>query len=88
MIVGLIEAMTGEVSNFPDVNMAAARLKHLIGDRHLLLILDDAWSGADLAPFLALPLRMTTTRFSTSRTAVSISREVIIKPPSPKNRRL
>jgi hypothetical protein len=65
-IEGLIKALIGEAPGLPDATMAAARLKETIGDRRMLLVIDDVWNKSDLDPFLGgAPnlVRLVTTRF-------------------------
>jgi WD40 repeat protein len=65
-VEGLIYKLTVEKPGLPDAAMAAARLKEAIGDRHMLLVIDDVWNKSDLDPFLGgAPnlVRLVTTRF-------------------------
>jgi WD40 repeat protein len=65
-IEGLIAELTGAKPGLPDLTMAASRLKEVIGDRHILLVIDDVWGKSDLDPFLGgAPnlVRLVTTRF-------------------------
>ena len=48
----LIETLSGQRPNFSDVNAAAARLRELLSDRDVLLVVDDLWNPAHLTPFL------------------------------------
>ncbi|MGO9472411.1 MAG: NB-ARC domain-containing protein [Rhodomicrobium sp.] len=47
----LIETMTGERPGLENLNAAAAKLGEALGDRRILLIIDDAWREQDLHPF-------------------------------------
>ena len=47
----LIETMTGERPGLENLNAAAAKLGEALGDRRILLIIDDAWREQDLRPF-------------------------------------
>jgi WD40 repeat protein len=61
----LIVLMTGERPALGTVNAAAAKLGEALGDRRILLIVDDAWREQDLRPFLhGAPrcVRLVTTR--------------------------
>jgi hypothetical protein len=51
-IEGLIDELTGQKPGLTNATMAAARLKELIGDRRMLLVIDDVWNKSDLDPFL------------------------------------
>jgi hypothetical protein len=65
-IEGLIDQLTGKKASLPDATMVAARLKEVIGHRHMLLVIDDVWNKSDLDPFLGgAPnlVRLVTTRF-------------------------
>ena len=48
----LIETMTSERPGLENLNAAAAKLGEALGDRRILLIIDDAWREQDLRPFL------------------------------------
>jgi hypothetical protein len=48
----LIVLLTGERPDLETVNAAAAKLGEALGDRRILLIIDDAWREQDLKPFL------------------------------------
>ena len=48
----LITLLTGEQPQLETINAAAAKLGEALGDRRILLIIDDAWSEQDLRPFL------------------------------------
>jgi len=64
-IADLIERMTGERPGFEGLNAAATALGEALGDRRVLLVIDDAWHEQDLRPFLhGGPF---TTRFVTTR---------------------
>jgi WD40 repeat protein len=52
IISDLIEILTGERPGFENLNAAAAKLGEALGDRRILLIIDDAWRAQDLHPFL------------------------------------
>jgi hypothetical protein len=65
-IEGLIYELTREKPGLPNATMAAARLKEVIGDRYMLLVIDDVWNKSDLDPFLGgtpNTVRLVTTRF-------------------------
>ena len=46
----LIETMTGERPGLENLNAAAAKLGEALGDRRILLIIDDAWREQDSHP--------------------------------------
>ena len=51
IVSDLIETMTGERPGLENLNAAAAKLGEALGDRRILLIIDDAWREQDLRPF-------------------------------------
>ena len=51
-IADLIETLTDERPGVENVNAAAAKLAEALGDRRVLMIIDDAWRDQDLRPFL------------------------------------
>ena len=48
----LIALLAGEPPGLETINAAAAKLGEALGDRRILLIVDDAWREPDLRPFL------------------------------------
>jgi hypothetical protein len=52
IISDLIETMTGERPGLENLNAAAVKLGEALGERRILLIIDDAWRAQDLRPFL------------------------------------
>jgi WD40 repeat protein len=52
LISDLVEILSGERPGIESVNAAAAKLGEALGDRRILMIVDDAWRGQDLRPFL------------------------------------
>jgi len=52
IVSDLIETMTGERPGLENLNAAAAKLGEALGERRILLIIDDAWRERDLRPFL------------------------------------
>ncbi len=52
IVTDLIETMTGERPGLENLNAAAAKLGEALGDRRILLVIDDAWREQDLRPFL------------------------------------
>jgi hypothetical protein len=57
--------LTGEPPELETMPAAAAKLGEVLGDRHILLIIDDAWREQDLRPFLQgarYTTRLVTTR--------------------------
>src|SRR5208337_2248255 len=62
----LIETMTGERPGLENLNAAAAKLGEALGDRRILLVIDDAWREQDLRPF-SLGGRNTTRLVTTRR---------------------
>jgi hypothetical protein len=60
-----IELLTGERPGLETINAAAGKLGEALGDRRILLIVDDAWREQDLRPFLqggSNCVRLVTTR--------------------------
>jgi hypothetical protein len=45
-------ALTGERPGFKDINQATENLTLALANRHCLMVIDDVWEYADLAPFL------------------------------------
>jgi hypothetical protein len=64
-VIDLIERITGERPVVEKIHAAAAALGETLGDRRVLLVIDDAWNPADLQPFLHGGSR--TTRLVTTR---------------------
>ena len=52
IVADLIEVLIGERSGFENLNAAAAKLGEALGDRRILLVIDDAWREQDLRAFL------------------------------------
>ncbi len=48
----LIELLTGERPGLETISAAAAKLGEALGDRRILMVVDDAWREQDLRPFL------------------------------------
>jgi WD40 repeat protein len=65
IISDLITRLTGTPPGLVTVNAAAGALGEVLGDRRILLIIDDAWREQDLRPFLQGGPR--TTRLITTR---------------------
>jgi WD40 repeat protein len=63
----LIKILTGERRGFHTLDAAKAALAEALDDRQCLLVIDDVWTTADLAPFLHRGLRDRTTRLITTR---------------------
>ena len=53
VISDLIKIMDAERPGFENLNAAAAKLGEALGDRRILLIIDDVWREQDLRPFFA-----------------------------------
>ncbi|MCB0168360.1 MAG: TIR domain-containing protein [Anaerolineae bacterium] len=51
-VIDLIEVLSGERPSFAVVDEAQARLVQLLGDRRILIVIDDVWNAAHLTPFL------------------------------------
>jgi NB-ARC domain/TIR domain len=65
IVSDLIEVLTGDPPGLETINTAAAKLGEALGDRRILLIVDDVWRERDLQPFLQGGAR--TTRLITTR---------------------
>jgi TIR domain/NB-ARC domain/APAF-1 helical domain len=52
IVTDQIELLTGERSGLETINAAAGKLGEALGDRRILMIVDDAWREQDLRPFL------------------------------------
>ena len=74
----LIETLTGERPGFETINAAAAKLAEALGDRRILLIVDDAWREQDLRPFLEGGKE--TTRLITTRIDSILPQEALRQP--------
>jgi hypothetical protein len=51
-VAELTSMLSGEVSNFGSLEPAKTRLRELLADRHILIVIDDVWDAAHLEPFL------------------------------------
>jgi hypothetical protein len=51
-LIDLIQRLTGERPGIENINAAASALGEALGDRRILLVVDDVWNAADLRPFL------------------------------------
>jgi hypothetical protein len=65
IISDLIEIVSGERPGLQHINSASARLSEALGDRRVLLVVDDVWREQDLRPFTQGGAR--TTRLITTR---------------------
>ncbi len=52
LLIKQINLLSREESNITDINLATARLRELVADRLVLLVLDDVWNDTDARPFL------------------------------------
>jgi WD40 repeat protein len=52
IVSDLIEILSGERPGLQNINAAAAKLGEALGDRRILMVVDDAWREQDLRPFL------------------------------------
>lgn len=52
IISDLVETITGTRPGLESLNAAANKLSETLGDRRILLVIDDAWREQDLRPFL------------------------------------
>jgi WD40 repeat protein len=52
LITDQIMLLTGEQPTFSDANTATARLKELLAERDMLLVLDDIWDESHARPFM------------------------------------
>ena len=48
----LIAVLSGEDTDFDSMEAAGSRLRELLADRSILMVIDDVWNPADLNPFL------------------------------------
>ena len=67
IVADLVEKMTGERPGFETITAARAALTEALGDRRILLIIDDVWRKQDLDPFLQggpYTTRLITTRIN------------------------
>jgi hypothetical protein len=74
----LIEILTGERPGLESLEAAASKLGEALGDRRILLVIDDAWRKQDLRPFLQGGRN--TTRLITTRRDDILSIEAERKP--------
>ena len=51
IVADLIEILNGERPGLENLNSAAAKLGEALGDRRILLVIDDVWREQDLRPF-------------------------------------
>jgi WD40 repeat protein len=64
-LIDIIERLTGDRPGLENINSAAAALGEALGDRRVLLVIDDAWKASDLRPFMQggrYTTRLVTTR--------------------------
>ena len=64
-VTDLIETLSGERPGYCDLEAASARLAEELGERDLLLVIDDVWRASDAKPFLeggTRTVRLLTTR--------------------------
>jgi len=54
-VLDLVEVLSGERPGFDSVEAASTRLAELLADRDILMVIDDVWDAAHLAPFLREP---------------------------------
>jgi hypothetical protein len=54
-LLDLVEVLSGERPGFDSVEAASMRLAELLADRDILMVIDDVWDAAHLAPFLRDP---------------------------------
>jgi WD40 repeat protein len=54
-VLDLVEVLSGERPGFQTEEAAGARLAELLADRDILMVIDDVWEAAHLAPFLRDP---------------------------------
>jgi hypothetical protein len=64
-VTDLIEVLTGERPGFANANVAGSQLGQILGDRHILLVVDDVWERRHADPFLVGGIR--TARLITTR---------------------
>ncbi len=78
IISDLIETLTDERPGLQTINLAAAALAEALGDRRILLIVDDVWREQDLRPFLQGGPH--TTRLVTTRIDSVLPQEALRQP--------
>jgi len=64
-LTDLVRVLTGQHTDFETREAAVTRLRELLEDRDILMVIDDVWDAADLHPFLQggpLCARLITTR--------------------------
>ena len=74
-----IEVLTGERPGLETINAAAAKFSEALGDRRILLIVDDVWREQDLRPFLQGGpncVRLVTTRIDSVLPQTAVRRPV------------
>ena len=75
----LIVLLTGERPGLETLNAAAAKLGEALGDRRILMVVDDAWREQDLKPFLQggpKCVRLVTTRIDSVLPAKALRQPV------------
>jgi hypothetical protein len=73
----LIKMLVGEGRGFQTLDAAKAALAGALDDRQCLLVIDDAWAAADLAPFLHRGPNDRTTRLITTRDDAVLPKEAV-----------
>jgi hypothetical protein len=52
IISDLVEILSGKRPGLENINAAGAKLGEVLGDRRILMVVDDAWRESDLRPFM------------------------------------
>ncbi len=74
----LVTLLSGERPQLETINAAAAKLREVLGDRRILMVIDDVWREQDLQPFLQGGrncVRLVTTRIDSVLPAAGCSPE-------------
>ncbi|MBY3252152.1 NB-ARC domain-containing protein [Rhizobium laguerreae] len=66
IISDIIQALSGVRPGFSEIEAAGPALGEALGDRHILMVIDDAWREQDIRPFVSWGGR-NTTRLITTR---------------------
>jgi WD40 repeat protein len=75
----LIEILAGDRPGLANVDAAAAKLSETLGERRILMIVDDVWREQDLRPFLQGGPK--TTRLITTRLTRALPANVVFRQP-------
>jgi hypothetical protein len=79
IVSDLIESLSSERPGLENINIASAKLGQALGDRRILLLVDDVWREQDLRPFMqggTSTTRLITTRNDSTLPANAVRQSV------------